>query len=179
MCRKQEIDWFYQEGASRIFPEAFEVYRNFIPKEEQHDLVSAYYKRLTSSDPGTQLGAAKAWSVWEGSTSQLLPKKDFVDGYAKPEFALPFARIECHYFKHGIFLEEDEWILNQAHRLKNIPSTLIHGRYDVVCPVENAWDLKKRMPHLDLQIIEDAGHNTFEKGIAMALLTAMENLKRI
>ncbi|NQZ01919.1 MAG: prolyl aminopeptidase [Bdellovibrionales bacterium] len=179
MCRKQEIDWFYQEGASRLFPEAFEVYREFIPKEEQNDLVAAYYKRLTSDDRALQLAAAKHWSTWEGSTSQLLPEKDFVEGYGEPEFALAFARIECHYFTNAIFLGEDEWILNQAHKLKDIPTTLVHGRYDVVCPVENAWDLKKRMPHMDLQIIEDAGHNTFEKGIEEALLKTMENLKQL
>jgi len=179
MCRKQEIEWFYQEGASRLFPEAFETYREFIPKAEQGDLVKAYYTRLTSEDKSVQLEAAKHWSTWEGSTSQLVPDEQFVDGYGEPEFAIAFARIECHYFTNGIFLEEDEWILNKAHRLKEIPTTLIHGRYDVVCPVENAWDLKKRMPHMDLYIMPSSGHNTFESEIQNKLLETMESYKKL
>ena len=179
MCRKQEIHWFYQEGASRLFPEAFEIYREHIPQEEQSDLVSAYYKRLTSNDKTVQLEAAKHWSTWEGSTSQLVPETDFIQGYGSDEFALAFARIECHYFINGIFLDEDEWILNHAYKLKEIPTTLIHGRYDVVCPAENAWDLKKRMPHMDLHIIADAGHNTFETGIQNKLLQTMEAYKKL
>ena len=177
MCRQQEIQWFYQSGASRIFPEAFEQYREFIPKQEQHDLIAAYYKRLTSDDETVRLEAAKRWSIWEGSTSQLVAEGDFIDGFGNAEFALAFARIECHYFTNNIFLDSDSWILDHADRLKDIPTTLIHGRYDVVCPVENAWDLKKRMPHLDLKIMDHSGHSTFETEIEQALLTVMENLK--
>jgi proline iminopeptidase len=177
MCRKQEIQWFYQSGASRLFPEAFEQYREFIPADEQHDLVSAYYKRLTSEDETIRLEAAKRWSIWEGSTSQLVPEGDFVDGFGDATFALAFARIECHYFTNHIFLDSDSWILDHTDRLADIPTTLIHGRYDVVCPIENAWDLKKKMPHLDLQVMDTSGHSTFEPQIEQALLAAMEKLK--
>ena len=177
MCRQQEIQWFYQSGASRLFPEAFEQYREFIPKDEQHDLVSAYYKRLTGDDEAIRLEAARRWSIWEGSTSQLVPEGDFVDGFGDAQFALAFARIECHYFTNKIFLDSDSWILDNAYKLKEIPTTLIHGRYDVVCPIENAWDLKKKMPHLDLQIMSHSGHSTFEPEIEQALLTIMEKLK--
>lgn len=177
MCRRQEIQWFYQSGASRLFPEAFEQYREFIPKEEQGDLVAAYYKRLTGEDHEVRLEAARRWSIWEGSTSQLVPEKDFIKNFGDPEFALAFARIECHYFTNGIFLDSDSWILDSAHKLENIPTTLIHGRYDVVCPVENAWDLKKKMPHMDLQIMERSGHSTFESEIEQALLKTMESFK--
>lgn len=177
MCRKQEIQWFYQSGASRLFPEAFEQYREFIPKDEQHDLVAAYYKRLTGEDETIRLEAAKRWSIWEGSTSQLVPEGDFVDGFGDALFALAFARIECHYFTNHIFLDSDSWILDNAYKLKDIPTILIHGRYDVVCPIENAWDLKKKMPHMDLHIMDTSGHSTFETQIANALLATMEKLK--
>ena len=179
MCRRQEIQWFYQSGASRLFPEAFEVYREHIPEAEQDDLVSAYYKRLTSDDSEVRLEAAKRWSVWEGSTSQLVPQTGFVDNFASPEFALAFARIECHYFINNIFFETDDWILQNADKLADIPATLIHGRYDVVCPVENAWDLKKKMPHMDLQIMDHSGHSTFEAEIQEALLKTMETYKSL
>lgn len=177
MCRDQEIQWFYQSGASRLFPEAFEQYREFIPKEEQGDLVAAYYKRLTGDDRETQLEAARRWSIWEGSTSQLVPEKGFIEDFGEAEFALAFARIECHYFTNKIFLDSDSWILDNAHKLADIPTTLVHGRYDVVCPIENAWDLKKKMPHMDLQIMERSGHSTFESEIENALLKTMESLK--
>lgn len=179
MCRPQEIEWFYQEGASRIFPDAFEVYRNHIPKEEQHDLVKAYYKRLTSDDKNVQLEAARHWSVWEGSTSQLIPEDGFIHKYDEPEFALAFARIECHYFTNNIFTDSDSWILDNAHKIAHIPTDIVHGRYDVVCPVENAWDLKARLPKANLYIIKDAGHTVSEPGISAQLVASMERFKSI
>lgn len=178
-CRPQEIRWFYQEGASRIFPDAFEVYRNHIPKPEQSDLVSAYYKRLTSEDKNVRLEAAKHWSVWEGSTSQLLPEEDFIHKFDEPEFALAFARIECHYFMNNIFLETPTWIMDNTEKLKDIPLEIVHGRYDVVCPVENAWELKSKLPHANLHIVRDAGHTAFEPGIAAQLVASMESFKSL
>jgi proline iminopeptidase len=177
MCRKQEIDWFYQEGTSRIFPDAFLPYRNHIPEGEQHDLVAAYYKRLTSPDKNVQFEAARHWSVWEGATSKLIPEPDFIQKFNRPEFALAFARIECHYFTHRIFLETDSWILDNANKIAHIPTDIIHGRYDVVCPVENAFDLKAKLPIARLEIIPNAGHSAFEPPIAAALVRAMERLK--
>jgi proline iminopeptidase len=106
-----------------------------------------------------------------------VPEGDFVDGFGDATFALAFARIECHYFTNHIFLDSDSWILDHTDRLADIPTTLIHGRYDVVCPIENAWDLKKKMPHLDLQVMDTSGHSTFEPQIEQALLAAMEKLK--
>lgn len=179
LCRNQEIQWFYQEGTSRIFPDAFAPYKNHIPQGEQHDLVAAYYKRLTSPQKEVQLEAAKHWSIWEGATSKLLPESDFIDKFGRPEFALAFARIECHYFVNKIFLETESWILDHTHKIQHIPTTIIHGRYDVVCPIENAFDLKARLPHADLQVIPDAGHSAFESSITRALVKTMERLKTV
>ncbi len=179
LCRPQEIKWFYQEGASRIFPDAWEHYLKPIPESERSDFVAAYYKRLTSSDTKVRLEAAKAWSIWEASTSKLIPDLDLIEKFGGDEFALAFARIECHYFTHGIFLKSPNWILENAKQLRNIPIEIVHGRYDVVCPIENAWDLKKQAPHAKLHIIEDAGHSALEFGIANKLVELMDELKSL
>ncbi len=178
-CRPQEIQWFYQEGASRIYPDAFEAYQNHIPKEEQQDLVKAYYKRLTSEDQNIRLAAAKHWSVWEGSTSQLFPEENFIHKFDEPEFALAFARIECHYFTNNIFLETDTWIMDNTDKIQEIPMEIVHGRYDIVCPVENAWELKARVPKANLHIIGNAGHTAFEPEIAAQLVACMESFKSL
>ncbi|MCP5478742.1 MAG: prolyl aminopeptidase [Rhodanobacteraceae bacterium] len=174
MLRRWELEWFYQQGASRLFPDAFEQYLAAIPEVERHDLMSAYYRRLTSDDRATRLAAAQAWSVWEASTSFLLQDPAFIESHKGDDFALAFARIECHYFVHGGFFEVDDQLLRDAHKLKGIPGTIVHGRYDVVCPIGNAWDLHRAWPEAQLDIIPDAGHSAFERGNADALIRATD-----
>jgi proline iminopeptidase len=179
LCRKQEINWFYQTGASRIFPDAWEHYWNHIPAEERHDMVQAYYRRLTDKDAQVRLAAAKPWSVWEGSTSRLLPDHNMTAGFSEDEFALAFARIECHYFINGIWMRNDNQILEDVYKIRHIPTEIVHGRYDVVCPVENAWDLKRAFPEATLHITPDAGHAAKEPGTLAKLVEITERFKSI
>lgn len=179
LCRKQEINWFYQEGASRIYPDAWDIYRDHIPANERHDFVSAYHQRLTSEDKNTRMEAARRWSVWEGSTSRLIPDNKMMDRYGQDEFAIAFARIECHYFTNNAFFKTDNYLIEQCHKIQHVPTEIIHGRYDVVCPVENAWDLKRALPKANLQIIADAGHAAKEPGIESALIAATERMKSL
>ncbi len=178
LCRKKEIDWFYQKGASFIFPDHWEPYKNHIPENERHDFVSAYYKRLTSPDKATRLNAARIWSVWEGSTSKLIPDTELMHDFDDPEFALAFARIECHYFTNKAFFETDNWLIENAHQIRKIPTEIVHGRYDVVCPIENAWELHKVLPEAKLHIIPDSGHSGLEPGIVHKLVEAMDRFRQ-
>lgn len=179
LCRKKEISWFYQDGASHIFPEAWDEYLKPIPQEERHDLVAAYYKRLTSPNREVRLQAARAWSVWEGSTSCLHFNRDMIAETGEDEFAEAFARIECHYFTHGIWMRNDNQILEDVHKIRHLPCEIVHGRYDVVCPVENSWDLKKAWPEANLHIVQDAGHSAKEPGILRKLVEATEKFKAL
>ncbi len=174
LCRPSEIEWFYQEGAHQIFPDAWEPYEAEIPRGERHDFVKAYYKRLTHPDKKVQLKAAKAWSVWEASTSKLLPDAEMVKEYDADEFAIAFARIECHYFINHIFLPSPDYILENANKIAHIPCEIVHGRYDMVCPVQNAWDLHKVLPKSRLHIIPDAGHSLSEYGITARMLQVLK-----
>ncbi len=175
MLRRWELEWFYQEGTSRLFPDAWESYLRPIPPVERHDLMSAYYRRLTSVDSAVRLAAARAWSIWEASTSYLRQDPNAINAFNQPEFALAFARIESHYFVHGGFFEVDDQLLRDAYRLSDIPGSIVHGRYDVVCPVQNAWDLHKVWPQAKLKICATAGHSAFEAEIADALIDATEH----
>lgn len=177
LCRPREIQWFYQEGAGRIFPDLWEEFLAPIPAAERGDLVRAYYRRLTGDDEVTRMAAAKAWSVWEGSTSTLLPNPAVVDHFADPFNALSLARIECHYFAHDSFLEPDQ-ILRDASRLHGLPGVIVHGRYDVVCPLESAWALHAAWPEAELHIVAEAGHSASEPGIVDALVTATDAFAR-
>jgi proline iminopeptidase len=177
LLRRREIDWFYQEGASRIYPDAWEPYLAAIPEAERGDLLAAYHRRLTSEDPATRLRAARAWSVWEGSTSRLLPDPELIAHTADDHFAIAFARIECHYFVNRGFLETDGWLLEQAQRLRKIPGVIVHGRYDVVCPLESAWALHRAWPEAELRIVPDAGHAASEAGIVHELVTATDRFR--
>jgi proline iminopeptidase len=179
LCRKREIAWFYQDGASFVYPDAWEGYKAAIPPEERGDFVKAYYKRLTSPDRDTRLKAARAWSTWEGSTSRLIPDREMISHSGNDEFAEAFARIECHYFIHGIWMRDDNQILDDVHRIRHIPCEIIHGRYDVVCPVENAWLLHKAWPESALHIVPDAGHSAMEPGISRRLIEATEKFKTL
>jgi proline iminopeptidase len=174
MLRRWELEWFYQEGASRLFPDAWKPYLEAIPAVERGDLISAYHRRLTSTDSALRLAAARAWSVWEASTSLLLPDSAFISAHEDAEFALAFARIESHYFVNGGFLEVEDQLLRDAQRLAGIPGTIVHGRYDVVCPVQSAFDLHAAWPQSQLVVVPDAGHSAFESGNASALLDATD-----
>lgn len=174
LLRKKEIDWFYQEGASYIFPDAWDKYLAPIPHNERHDLVGAYFKRLTSPDKNVRSEAAKAWSIWEGSTSKLFLDPTFVERFGGDEFADAFARIECHYFVNKGFFKEDGWILNNVDKIRHIPAWIVQGRYDVVCPATSAWELHKAWPESKLHIIADAGHSASEPGIKSKLIEATD-----
>lgn len=179
LCRKKEIDWFYQDGASKIFPDFWEPYKNHIPENERNDFVKAYYKRLTSPDPNTRLAAARVWSVWEGATSRLIPDTEFTNDFDDPEFALAFARIECHYFTNNAFFKTDNWLIENVDKIRHIPTQIVHGRYDVVCPIENAWELKKAFPEAKLHITPDAGHAASEAGTTSKLVETMDAFRSI
>ena len=177
LCRKFELLWFYQYGASEIFPEEFEKYISVIPYDERNDLISSFYKYLTSENIELRSKAAAAWTKWEISTSHLI-KKQFELRKGKFEvnsFSDAFARIECHYFINNIFLEDD-FILKNIKTIELIPTKIIQGRYDVVCPVRSAWDLNKKLNNSELIIVNDAGHSMSEKGITIELIKAVKEL---
>lgn len=175
LCRPEEIHWFYQHGASRLFPDYWEDYLAPIPPGEQHDLLGAYHRRLTGSDQIAQMQAAKAWSVWEGRTATLRPNAEVVERFADPHTALSIARIECHYFSHNAFLRPDQ-LLQDMPKIAHIPGVIVHGRYDVICPLDNAWALHKAWPASELQIIREAGHAAAESGITDALVRACDGI---
>ena len=175
LCRKEEIDWFYQEGAHRIFPDEWDRYSGHIPENERSDYLSAYYKRLTSDDLQTRRDAAKHWSRWEGATIRLIPDLEQIEKFTLDDHALAISRIETHYFKNGAFFKTDNWLLENVEKIAHIPTTIIHGRYDVVCPVENAWALHKKLPKAKLEIVADAGHAAAEPGIVDALVRATDS----
>ena len=173
MLRKKEIQWFYQKGASELFPDIWQHYLEPIPQSERDDLLGAYYKRLTSNDPDIRLQAAKAWSKWESSTSFLIPNEKMAAAFDADDLALSLARIECHYFVNGGFMEDNQ-LINNVDKIRNIPSVIVQGRYDVVCPSISAWELAQAWPEADLRIVPDAGHSAFEPGIIHELVTATD-----
>ena len=170
MIRKKEINWFYQDGTSNIYPDAWEHYLRPIPEDERHDLVAAYYKRLTSNDDSVRIEAAKAWSIWEASTSKLIQSEESIHAFEDAKVAEAFARIECHYFTNRGFFDTDEWLLENVDKIRHIPTVIVQGRYDVVCPMISAWELHRTFPEADFEIVQDAGHSMTEKGIAAKLV---------
>ena len=172
LLRKKEIDWYYQSGASEIFPDVWENYRDHIPQNERGDFVKAYYSRLTSPDAETRLAAAKPWTTWEMATSRLFTPPDLLKTLVTDDFALKFARIECHYFTHRGFFETDDWLLKHIDKIRSIPGVIVQGRYDVVCPATSAWDLHRAWHEAQLMMIPDAGHSSREPGISKALVAA-------
>jgi proline iminopeptidase len=174
MLRRWELEWFYQEGASRLFPDAWEPYVDAIPEGERHDMIAAFHRRLTSPEEATRLAAARVWSVWEGATSFLKVDPAFVIGHEDAAFALAFARIENHYFVNGGFFETEQQLLRDASRIRDIPGVIVHGRYDVVCPIQNAWELHKAWPKAELLISPMAGHSAFEEQNIDALVGATD-----
>lgn len=175
LCRPRDISWFYQEGASRVFPDYWQEFEAQIPESERREMVSAYYRRLTSSNELEQIQAAKAWSVWEGRCATLQPNPRVVEQFSHPHVAIALARIECHYFMNSAFLEDNQ-IVRDAHKLRDIPSVIVHGRYDMVCPLDNALALSGAWPEADLRIIRDAGHSASEPAIVDALIRGVEEV---
>ncbi|HUQ09374.1 MAG TPA: prolyl aminopeptidase [Steroidobacteraceae bacterium] len=176
LLRKSELDWFYQNplGAASLFPEFWEDYLKPLSEAERADCVASYYKRLTSDDKATLLEAARAWSVWESALSYFHMNLGYVKRANEADFAAAFARIECHYFINGGFLERPNQLLEDVRKIRHIPAVIVQGRYDVVCPARSAWDLKKAWPEADLRIVPDAGHSAFEPGTARELVMATD-----
>ncbi|MBX3016588.1 MAG: prolyl aminopeptidase [Bdellovibrionaceae bacterium] len=179
LCRPSEIRWFYQEGASHVFPDIWDEYRDLIPPSERDDFVKAYYQRLTSDDQGLRLEAARTWSRWEMATSYLRINFNAINSMEEPEKALPFARIEAHYFINNAFFPSDNWILENIERIQHIPTAIVQGRYDMVCPARSAWELHRAFPKSKLEIIPDAGHSASEPGIRSALIAFADEFARI
>jgi len=175
--RKSELLWYYQGGAAQLFPDEWEKFLAPIPENERGDLMAAYYKRLTGDDKQTRTEAAKAWSVWEGSTISFTQNPDQVAHFADDDFATAFARIECHYFVNGGFFETDGWLLDHVDPIRKIPGVIVQGRYDMATPMATAWDLHKSWPEAEFHIIPDAGHAYDEPGIKDALITATDGFR--
>lgn len=171
LCRPRDIDWFYQHGASEIFPDHWHEFERLIPLAEREQMLHAYHRRLMGDDEFTRMAAAKAWSAWEARCSTLVLNDELVNHFSEPYQALALARIEAHYFANNCFLRPNQ-IIEDAGRLAGIPITIIHGRYDMVCPVEQAWALHNACPDAELQIIASAGHSAFEAPVMDALLRA-------
>jgi proline iminopeptidase len=173
LCRPDEIAWFYQRGASRLFPDYWEDFVAPVAQDERDDLLPAFHRLLTGADEVQRLAAAKAWSVWEGRTATLLPNRNVAGHFAQPHVALSMARIECHYFMNDAFLRPNQ-LLEDAHRLEGIPGVIVHGRYDVICPLENAWALHQAWRNSELSIVPDAGHSAAEAGTRRRLVEATD-----
>ncbi len=172
--RKTELDWYYQGGAAAIFPDEWEKFLAPIPAPEQDNLIAAYYHQLTSKDLEVQRVAARAWSIWEGSTINLLQRPGQIESFASEAFSIAFSRIECHYFINGGFFEEDGFLINNVDKIRHIPTIIIQGRYDVCTPMTTAWDLHQAFPEAEFSIVPDAGHMFDEPGIADQLVVATD-----
>lgn len=170
--RRDELLWFYQEGASWIFPDAWSEYQSVIPPDERDDMIAAYHRRLTSDDADEKLKAARAWSRWEGETVSLIPAPERVESFSSEKFALAFARIESHYFFNRGFFSSDAQIIENMNRINHIPGTIVQGRYDIVTPMKTAWELYQAWPDATFELIRDAGHAASEPGIIDALVRA-------
>ena len=174
LLRRWELEWFYQEGTSRMFPDAWEPYLAQIPEAERGDLIGAYHRRLTSEDAEVRTAAARAWSVWEASTSFLRQNAEYIAHAAGDEFALAFARIESHYFVNRGFFAHENQLLEGVDRIRHIPAVIVQGRYDVVCPMQTAWELHRAWPEADFRVVPDAGHSAYEPGILHELVSATD-----
>jgi len=177
MLGREELEFFYQEGTSWIFPDAYDEYIAAIPEVERGDLMSAYYRRLTHKDDSVVEKAAAAWSKWECATSRLIQDAELIDKAAKDTWARAFARIECHYFVHGGWFNRDMQLLHEVDKIRHIPAVIVQGRYDMVCPARTAWALHKKWPEAEFHIIPDAGHSAKEEGIARKLVEACDKFR--
>lgn len=179
LFRRSELLWFYQQGASHLFPDAWEDFVAPIPPRERGDLMRAYHRRLTSPRRAVRLRAARAWSLWEGRTIKLRQDPKVIRTFTGTRFAEAFARIECHYMVHSGFLKRDTQLLDDARRLRKIPGVIVQGRYDVVCPMTSAWALHRAWPEARFIVVPDAGHAMSEPGTREALLEETERMARL
>ena len=179
LLRQKELKWFYQEGASNIFPDAWEDYLKPIPVEERQDLLSAYYKRLTSNNKSIQIEAARAWVAWEARTSKLFPDVTLSQRFSIEEFVRAFARIECHYFVNKGFFKQEDLLIKNVDKISHIPVVIVQGRYDMVCPMMSAWELHQAWPESELIVVPDAGHSMSEPGIMSALIEATDKFAKL
>ncbi len=175
LCRRSDLLWFYQQGANVLFPDYWDDFLEPIPEAERGDMMNAYYKRLTGNDDLVCMKAAKAWSLWEARCSNLQHDARVIESFSEPHTALSLARIECHYFVNNIFLEDNQ-LLRNSDRLEDIPGIIVHGRYDIVCPIEQAFALHHAWPTARLDIVAEAGHSALEGGITTALVAAMREI---
>ncbi|MEO8464603.1 MAG: prolyl aminopeptidase [Gammaproteobacteria bacterium] len=178
LLRNAELQWFYQHGASMVFPELWQEFLAPIPPPERHDLLAAYHRRLTHTDTATQLAAARAWSIWEGATSSLWPNPMRTAQFGAAQFALALARIEAHYFVNRGFFADENHLLTGAEAIRGIPGVIVQGRYDMVCPIDTAFRLHGCWPEADLRVVIDAGHSAYEPGITAELVTATDRFLR-
>ena len=174
LLRRKELTWFYQRGASVLFPDQWERFLEPIPVDEREDLLGAYHRRLIGDDEDSKVAAARAWSYWEGVTSHLLPDPAHTLPFEQADFAIALARIETHYFVNAGFFEHESQLLNGVDRIRLIPTVIVQGRYDVVCPMETAWELVTRWPEADFRLVDNAGHSAYEPGITHELITATD-----
>jgi proline iminopeptidase len=177
LVRRSEIQFFYQEGSSWLFPDYHEQLRNLLPEVEREDILNGYYRRLTGDNEEEKIKFAKMWTKWEMATSRLNVNPELIEKSEEDKFALAFARIETHYFVNGAFFKKDNQLLEDCDKIKDIPTEIVHGRYDVVCPLKSAWDLKKRLNKVNLNIVPDAGHSCSEPGIIDGLVRATDKFK--
>jgi proline iminopeptidase len=177
LLRPWELHWFYQHGASALFPDLWQQYIAPIPLAERSDLIPAFYKRLTGSNRNEMLKAARAWSLWEASTSFMRTNDDMIGKWSADEFAVAIARIECHYFMNRGFLEHEDQLLHNVDSIRHIPSVIVQGRYDVICPMQTAWELHRAWPEADFRVVPDAGHSAFEPGNTHELVSATDRFR--
>ena len=180
--RANETRWFYEDGdgargASAIFPDGWEEFVQLVPEEERRDMIGAYYRLLTDENATVREEAAHAWSIWESSALKLIPDQKLIDEFSEPETAIALARIECHYFMNNCFFETDNYLLEHVDRIRKVPGVIVQGRYDIICPMTNAWDLHRAWPEARLEIILDAGHASIEPGIIDALVRATDSFR--
>ena len=179
LLTQRELKWFYQDGASMLFPDAWERFKAPIPKAERGDMIAAYHKRLTHSDRKVQAEAAAAWSQWEGDTISIRGPEARPSKFNEVDFAVAFARIECHFFANKGFFLQDGWLLKQVEKIRKIPGWIVQGRFDVVTPLDSAWALHKAWPEASFNIVWDAGHASTEPGVIDGLIRATDEAARL